>query len=185
MAELVTVLSMATAGFKLAKMLFSFAEAVGSIDKEIRRTAKDVSFFSDALSLLAPVLERGREAGYVTKDAFDKVQGVMDECRLVFQELEAMIEKSTKSEEVIKMGKDETVPSNGLNLSVPLMKRLLYYFQRGNLEVVRARLESLKSTLHLMLGTLMSAERYERIRKRYTFAIVHKILWVQANLLTK
>jgi hypothetical protein len=65
------------------------------------------------------------------------------------------------------------------------MKRLLYYFQRGNLEVVRARLESLKSTLHLMLGTLMSAERYERIRKRYTFAIVHKILWVQANLLTK
>jgi hypothetical protein len=38
MAEVVAILSIANAGFKLAKTLFSFAEAVGSVGKEIMRT---------------------------------------------------------------------------------------------------------------------------------------------------
>jgi hypothetical protein len=182
MAEIASVVGMATAGFKLAKMLFSFAEAVGSMDKEIRHTAKDVSFFSEALSLLAPVLERGRMAGYITKDAFVKVQGVMDEFKSVVQELEAMMEKGTKSEEVIKMGKDETVPSTGINMSVPLARRLLYYFQQGNLKTIRAHRESLKSTLHVMLSTLMGAERIGHIEKRYSDKRLLSKGWVQADL---
>ena len=160
------VLSMANAGFKLAITLFSFAEAIGSIDKEILRTAKDISLFSDVLQNLVDTLERSQAAKYITKSAFETIQRVIDEGRELFQELETMIEKSTKSEEVIKMKQDEMVPFSRPKLSVPLIKRLLYFFQRSRLETLRSRLESLKSTLGLMLGTLAIAEKLET-KKRY------------------
>lgn len=167
MAEVLTALSMANAGFKLAMTLYSFAEAVGSVDKELVRTATDIALFSDVLENLAATLEQGQKAKYITKKAFETVQKVIDECNKIFQELETMIEKSTKSEEVIRMKEDEMVPKLGSKLSVPLIKKLLYFFQRSKLEALRAELMSLKTNLNVMLGTLAIAQRFEEIRKRY------------------
>lgn len=166
MAEAVAVLSMANAGFKLAITLFSFAEAIGSVDKEILRTAKDISLFSDVLQNLVDTLERGQVAKYITKSAFATLQRVIDEGKELFQELEMMIEKSTEREEVIKMDQDAMVPLTRSKFSVPLAKRLRYFFQRSRLEALRSSLESLKSTLSLMLGTLAIAEKVES-KKRY------------------
>jgi hypothetical protein len=167
MAEVLTALTMANAGFKLAMTLYSFAEAVGSVDKEIVRTATDIALFSNVLENLAATLEQGQNAKYITKEAFETVQKVIDECKNIFQELEMMIEKSTKSEEVIRMKEDEVVPKLGSKLSVPLTKRLLYFFQRSKVEALRAELISLKTNLTVMLGILALARRSEETRKRY------------------
>ena len=60
-----------------------------------------------------------------------------------------MIEKSTKSEEVIKMEGDEVIIKP--KLSVPLTGRLLYFFQKSEVELPRRQLESLKTTLSVWM----------------------------------
>ena len=52
MVEPASILSVATAGFNLAFILYALAGAIGSIDIEIRRTAKEVSLFSEVLDHL-------------------------------------------------------------------------------------------------------------------------------------
>jgi hypothetical protein len=47
-----SILSAATAGFKLAFTLYALADAIGLIDTEIRRTAIEVSLFSEVLDRL-------------------------------------------------------------------------------------------------------------------------------------
>ena len=56
MVEPASVLSVATAGFKLAFTLYSLADAIGSIDAEIKRTAIEVSLFSEVLDHLVEIL---------------------------------------------------------------------------------------------------------------------------------
>lgn len=173
MVEPASVLSVATAGFKLAFTLYSLADAIGSIDAEIKRTAIEVSLFSEVLDHLVEVLRRGQDAKCITDKALDTVQTVIGECRKIFLELEMMIEKSTKSEEVIKMEGDEVIIKP--KLSVPLTGRLLYFFQKSKVELSRRQLESLKTTLSVWIGMVSIAERFEDAKKRYVqFAIMLK-----------
>ena len=60
-----------------------------------------------------------------------------------------MIEKSTKSEEVIKMEGDEVIIKP--KLSVPLTGSLLYFFQKSEVELPRRQLGSLKTTLSVWM----------------------------------
>ena len=60
-----------------------------------------------------------------------------------------MIEKSTKSEEVIKMDGDEVIIKP--KLSVPLTGRLLYFFQKSEVELPRRQFGSLKTTLSVWM----------------------------------
>ena len=98
---------------------------------------------------------------------------MIGECTKIYLELEAMIEKSTKSEEVIKMEGDEVIIKP--KLSVPLTGRLLYFFQKSKVELSRRQLESLKTTLSVWIGMVSIAERFEDAKKRYVqFAIMLK-----------
>jgi hypothetical protein len=184
MVEPASILSVANAGFKLAFTLYSLADAIGSIDTEIRRTAIEVSLFSEVLDHLVEILGRGQDAGCITDRALDTVQTVIGECRKIFLELEMMIEKSTKSEEVIKMVDDEVMIKP--KLSVPLTGRLLYFFKRSKVELSRRQLESLKTTLGVWIGMVSIAERVEDLKKRYDqIAVMLKTSKYKADFITK
>jgi hypothetical protein len=58
------------------------------------------------------------------------------------------------------------VPVMGAKLSVPLTKRLLYFFQKSKLEALGGDLESLKTILGVMLGALEISEKLEQAKKR-------------------
>jgi hypothetical protein len=159
MAEVALIFGFAQSGFKLSITLFSFAAAIGAAGKEIKQTAKDISLFSSVLRQLGLVMQRAHKAGLVTKDAFETVNGIVRECKSIFKNLEALIEKATTTEiiKVVKMEEhtNEVKEIERESLSVSYGRRLLYLFRKSTISEQKAALESLKSSLLLMV-TLMA-----------------------------
>ena len=152
------ILSMANSGFKLSITLFSFAEAVRSVDKEILRTAKDISLFSQVLKLLAVTLERGHHANCISASAFETSAQIVEECKSLFEELNAVVAKSTSTKKLVRMGEDDVVAADTDKVVVPFTQRLLYFFRKAKMDTLRRNLESLKTSLQVMLSVLNFAE---------------------------
>jgi len=163
MADSATIIGFAAAGLKLSFTLYAFAAAVGSAGKEIRQSAKDISLFSSVLRQLGIKMEEAHKAGFVANEAFDLTKEIIAECRSVFDELEAMIEKATTMEKVkvVKMAEDDlTVKEVDRDkMTVSFGRRLLYLFQKAEISDQRNRLESLKSSLQVMLALITFTER--------------------------
>lgn len=158
MAEVAAILGMANAGFKLSITLFSFAEAVRSVDKEILRTAKDISLFSQVLKLLAVTLERGHRANCISAGAFETSAQIVEECKNLFEELDAVVAKSTSTRKLVRMGEDDMEAVDAEKVIVPFAQRLLYFFRKAKMDALRRDLESLKTSLQVMLSVLNFAE---------------------------
>jgi hypothetical protein len=166
MAEVAAILGMANAGFKLSITLFAFAEAVRTVDKEILRTAKDISLFSSVLKLLAETVERGHQTKRISAKAYETTAQIVEECKSLFDELDDVIAKSTTKTKTVRMGQDDMVAKDAEKVIVPLAQRLLYFFRKGKMEVHRRNLESLKTSLQVMLSVLNFAEKVTTENKR-------------------
>lgn len=167
MAEVVAVLGMANAGFKLSITLFAFAEAIGSADKEIVRTAREINLFSQVLKFLALSLERGRKTGSISQSAFETSAEIIEECRSLFDELDAMIVKSTSTKKVVKMQGDAMIAMDREKMVVPFSQRFLYLFRKSKVDTLRRNLESLKTSLQVMLSVLNYVEHLASFGPRY------------------
>jgi hypothetical protein len=86
---------------------------------------------------------------------FETTNKIVMECRLIFAELDALIEKATTTEKikVVKMKKDadEVEEIDRENLTVSYGRRLLSLFRKSEILEQKKALESLKSSLQLLL----------------------------------
>jgi hypothetical protein len=163
MADPATIIGFASAGLKLSFTLYAFAAAIGSAGKEIRQSARDISLFSSVLKQLGVKMDEAYRAGFVANEAFDLTKEIIAECRSVFDELETMIEKATTTEKitVVKMEEDDlnVKEVNRDKMTVSFGRRLLYLFQKAEISDQRNRLESLKTSLQVMLALITFTER--------------------------
>jgi hypothetical protein len=60
---------------------------------------RDISLFSQVLKLLAVMLERGHHANRISANAFETSVQIVEECKSLFDELDAVVAKSTSTKE--------------------------------------------------------------------------------------
>jgi hypothetical protein len=142
--------------------LFSFASAIGSLGGDIIQTGNDIATFSIILRQLGQTMNRAHKGGLISDDAFQVTALIIAECKKIFAILDGLIAKatSTKKIKVIKMegDADEVEELDRDNLTVSYSKRLMYLFRKSEILKQKKALESLKSSLQLLLQLIMFTE---------------------------
>jgi len=84
----------------------------------------------------------------------------------LFEELDAVVAKSTNTKKLVRMGQDDMVAADAEKVIVPFAQRLLYFFRKAKMDTLRRNLESLKTSLQVMLSVLNFAENITAKRER-------------------
>jgi len=146
-----SILGVASAGAKLSLTLYQFADIVGNAATEVRDIASEISLFCSVLRQLDSTLQRAKATRY-SLTALATAEAIMAECRRVFSQIQALVD-GLKRESL-------NTPEE---LSLAWTARVKWVFQRSKMALYRSRLESMKTTLLLMLTTLAIAERSSRM----------------------
>lgn len=126
-----SVAQLAGAGLKLSVALYEYADHVANSPKKIRDLAKDVKITSSVLEHLSELLFLGTSQPLIRPGALQTAKDTIAECTAIFEEMESFIESGSKS-----------------------VGRLVFPFKESKLQLLMARLASLKSTLQLLLLVL-------------------------------
>ncbi|MCJ1261043.1 hypothetical protein MMC22_000907 [Lobaria immixta] len=143
----VSIVQVAQIGAQLSLKLYKIAEAVGSANKDVQYVAKDIALFSSVLKDLGNTLSRGQESRLYREDAYQTSRQIVKECESVFKEIQEILKKSSldgTNADVITVGRTE---------------KFLWIFRRSRVQLLRANLESLKSTILLQLAVLSYGEK--------------------------
>jgi hypothetical protein len=135
------VLGVAEVGFSLAATLYKYASSVKSAEKELKAIAKDVELTSKVLKQTHEQIQRDQNVKLCTSEALDLTSDVLSGCQDAFREVDEALKGSIKTD------------ANG-KPSVTIGARMKWPLKSGKLEVLRANLEKLKTTLLLMLSVL-------------------------------
>ncbi|KAK3721577.1 hypothetical protein LTR37_003133 [Vermiconidia calcicola] len=145
MAELVggvsAVLTMAEIGFSLANTLYQYASSVKGAEKDIRAIAKDVELTSKVLRQTHEQIKQDQDAKLCSNEAIGLTSDVLQGCQDAFRDVDEALKSS------MKFGTDG-------KWSVTRTGRLLWPLKSNKLELLRANLEKLKTTLLLLLSVL-------------------------------
>ncbi|KAF7188185.1 hypothetical protein HII31_10470 [Pseudocercospora fuligena] len=136
-----SILQVAEVGFSLATTLYSYAASVKGAEKEIKKIARDVRLTSKVLTRTHEQLKADRNAQLATDEALQDLEDVLDGCKEAFQEVDEVLNKSLK-------------PGAGGKPSISTFDKFRWPLRTNRLEVLRANLEKLKTTLLLMLSVL-------------------------------
>jgi hypothetical protein len=147
MAEIVGlaagIVSIARAGAKLSTTLYTFAESVSRADKDVSDIAGDVELTANALDGLGKVFGGENAESIVSQTAIQDANSLIKRCEKVFEEISAEVEKRR----VEKDGKR----------SLTTFGKFSWPLKEPRVEFLRRRLESLKSSLVLLLHVLQLA----------------------------
>jgi polyhydroxyalkanoate synthesis regulator phasin len=135
------VLGVAEVGFSLASTLYKYASSVKGAEKELKAIAKDVELTSKVLKQAHEQLQKDRDGKLCTNEAIDVTSDVLEGCRDAFQEVDNELKRSIKTEA-------------GGKSTLSLTSRLKFPLKSNKMELLRANLEKLKTTLLLMLSVL-------------------------------
>lgn len=160
-----SVIAIAQLGVNLSIGLYSIADTIGSANKDVRRIAKDIALFSAVLKDLGTTLERAKSSGLYRKDAFDTAQAIVKECEVVFQEIQKKSTMSTNVERPLER-----------NIALPTLERLKWVFRKERVASLRASLESLKTTILILLHVMSIAENYGKDAKALMCVLLITIL---------
>jgi hypothetical protein len=123
------------------------------------------------LKQLGVKIKQAHDAGYVANEAFETTKQIITECKAVFGELDALIQRATSKERitVIRMEEDdfEVKQVDREKLTVSYGRRFLYLFKKAEISDQRNRLESLKSSLQLMLALITFTESARVFTEEY------------------
>lgn len=106
--------------------------------QEVQYFAKDIALFSTILKDLGNALSKGQTSNLYREDAYQTGFGIARECEEVFQEIQGILNKFNK---------------NGGTASVSTI------FRKSRVQLLRGRLEFLKSRILLQVAVLSYAER--------------------------
>ena len=145
------IVGVVTTGAQLSINLYKFSSAVGAAKHEVQSLAAEISMFCSVLRQLDSTLKKAKKARY-SLTALDAIDNMLHECKQVFGKIQRAIDtlkrESASSEEPI----------------INLAARVRWTLKRSKLLVSRRTLESMKATLHLMLTTLIIAEKSSSAR---------------------
>ncbi|KAF2431573.1 hypothetical protein EJ08DRAFT_181043 [Tothia fuscella] len=137
-----SVVSLAGAGLKLSTTLYTYSATAFKADKELKDIAENVSVTSSVLDQLGRILEEDKKARLCSDSALKTTEGVASRCKTVFQELDTALQKSLRKS---KDGKLSTV------------QKMKWPFLEPKVRLAQMNLESIKSTLLLMLNVVSYA----------------------------
>lgn len=133
---------MAGAGLKLSTTLYTYSATAFKADKELRDIAENVSVTSSVLDQLGRVLEEDKKARLCSDSALRTTEGVAERCKSVFQELDVALKKSL---------------SKSRDGKLSAVQKMKWPFLEPKIKLAQSNLESIKSTLLLMLNVVSYA----------------------------
>ena len=122
---------LAGACLKLSTALYEYAERVSNAPKLVGDLAKDVKLTSSVLEHLSELFNEATSQPLIRPGALRTAKETIAECKSAFSEMETLIATASRS-----------------------MGRLVLPFKESKLQLLIARLASLKSTLQLLLQML-------------------------------
>lgn len=149
-----STLQLAEIGMKLSVKLCSFYRQIKNADHSAQHLASDVSLTCSILNQLGKALEKDRETRLCSHQAFLTAKEVLDECDRIFKQIEEAMERQN--------------PSSGKSKWNRGARRLTIVMLGPDLDLLKAQLDRLKSTMLLMLNVIM----YAREINQYVSCIV-------------
>jgi Ras association (RalGDS/AF-6) domain len=143
-----SIVGVAATGAKLSLLLYQFADAVGSAARDVRVVATEISLFCSVLQQLDSTLQKAKAARY-SLTALAAAEAIMIECRRVFREIQNEVDALKRE--------SAGVPEEQLELI--WTARVKWVFRRSKVLIYRRTLESMKTTLLVMLTTLRIGEK--------------------------
>ncbi|GIZ49288.1 hypothetical protein CKM354_001232000 [Cercospora kikuchii] len=145
MAEMIgtaaSVIQVAEAGFSLATTLYNYDKSVKSAEKDVKKVARDVKLTAKVLQRTHEQLTGDGNGKVCTPEAIHDLVDVLEGCKETFQEVDVALTKSMKT---------------GVNGTITISKteKMKWPLRSSKLDLLRANLEKLKTTLLLMLSVL-------------------------------
>ena len=147
MAEVIglaaSLIQIAGAGVQLSTSLYNFVGSANRADSDIADIADDVQLTATTLDSVGKVFEREGGTCVVSRKAVQDAESLIKRCEAVFAEIQQMIEKRRRT------GKD------GKKLST--LGKFSWPMKEPRVELLRKRLESLKTSLQLLLQVILLA----------------------------
>ncbi|OQE26932.1 hypothetical protein PENFLA_c006G08282 [Penicillium flavigenum] len=161
-----SILQIADVGAKLSVKLCTFYRTVKVANQSMQDLSCDVSLTCSILNELAKALEQDDQAKLCSEQVFCIAQEVLQECKVVFQQIENAIEKHNQD------GEKNCFTRGARKVTVALLG--------PNLDVLKSNLERLKSTTLLMLHVIMYAGELRKRKVKSTLIdqrnIIHTLL---------
>ncbi|KAK6439600.1 hypothetical protein LTR95_004190 [Oleoguttula sp. CCFEE 5521] len=150
MAELgvaASIIALVGTGTKLSIAIFDFAATVGGAGKELQHVATEISGLCSVLQHLRALLTHAHFKP--SQSAVASVQKITDHCESTFSEIDAVV-----------AGLGGHITDSHFPATTPdFANRVKWTFKRSKVTMLRSSLEACKSTLSLMLSTLLLAQR--------------------------
>ncbi len=144
-----SAIQVAGAGLKLAETLKTYIDSVRKAEKQLKPIADHVKLTSEVLTNVGSLLKNEEIRSLYTKELLASTNNALGGCRTAFQDLEKLISKMLKPNDVGK-------------ISIQTTARFTFYFKQRELDILQAHLERFKSSLDLVLSvlTLASSAKY-------------------------
>lgn len=141
------VVQIAQLGGELPVKLFTFTRKIKNADKSIDSISQEIAATGAVLQQLDNELKKDEKLRLCSPEAIATARSLMDDCRRIFKELNDAVD-----------GKGKGFGS-GAKVILGLKQRLKYPFLEPQIELLKANLEKLKSSLLVMLNVLIFAEQ--------------------------
>lgn len=144
-----SIIQIGGSGAKLSKELYLFINTAARADEDISTIARDVGTTSSVLASVGKVLEADDAIKIVNQDAVKHTKDLIKQCEKVFEEIIAILEKRRK------------VGDDGKK-RLSLMGKMSWPMKEQRVELLRRRLETLKSSLLVLFYVLQLAQNQAR-----------------------
>lgn len=142
-----SILGIAGAGAKLSIGLYEVASAIGDTGREVRAIAKELTGFSSVLRHFASVIRSNPnppdQARRLAEDLIASCDNTLDESKALLDVLKPLIERCGRKRKQVGL-------------------RIRWLFQKSKFVMHQGSLESLKSTLNLLVTVLTYDEAIGR-----------------------
>ncbi|KAL9105745.1 MAG: hypothetical protein Q9227_009133 [Pyrenula ochraceoflavens] len=152
MAEVVGVLGLVAslinisdAGFKISKSLYNLGGSLFKAKTQIEELARELSNISSAFGSLAEVLEAS--VGLLKPSLLDTAHGILQDCQETYTEIDENVKTVSRK-------------------AMRARDRAQWIFRKAKVKQLRARLDSSKATLHLMVSILDLSAGLKSIRRQ-------------------
>ncbi|KXT00987.1 hypothetical protein AC579_4402 [Pseudocercospora musae] len=149
------IIALVGTGTKLAISTFDFATTLGGAGRELQIVATEISTFSSTLRQLQGVLDHAHFKP--TSQAISTVQQITKHCAEVFKDIEERVTSLRGVKD------DGNAPTSTAFFPTPdFVEKVKWTFKKPKVMEMRSTLEACKSTLNVMLNTMLLAERVSR-----------------------
>ncbi|KAJ6037383.1 hypothetical protein N7540_001662 [Penicillium herquei] len=138
-----SILQIVELGTKLSLKLSAFYRAAKAANESMKGLSSDVTLTCTILKELAKVLDQDKDVKAASNSAFETAQKVIDECKLVFEDIRLVIERQERESEQSRL--------------LRTAHKITTAFRGPDLETLKVNLDRLKSTVLLMLNVMIYA----------------------------